>query len=171
MGCYSWKYCDCPNERMICGMVKDSYLLIPLPFGGGHVLERCYNGYGRMGIYDIYELAAEWNRTWIMESFFPKPEREDYGDDEDGRKYYESAIKAYEWKCRRLHDYNSRNGRSDAYMTAKYGTDWKREIGIDIACCDEDNARLKFPIKIAAYSSSVYEDCGPSARDPLQGCY
>ncbi len=44
-----------------------------------------------------------------------------------------------------------------------------RLIGIRIACYDEDNAKLKYPIKITHDPLAVYEDCKPSLSDPWQG--
>ena len=51
----------------------------------------------------------------------------------------------------------------------KYGEYWLREIGIDIACYDEQNADLPYPIKITHDANAVYEDCEPSPADPCQG--
>jgi hypothetical protein len=47
----------------------------------------------------------------------------------------------------------------------------KREIGISIACYDEDNERIHYPIKITHDATAVYEDCEPSKGDPNQGWY
>lgn len=46
----------------------------------------------------------------------------------------------------------------------------KREKGIELACYDEDNAQLHYPIKISLDSSAVYEECEASKRDEMQGC-
>ena len=54
-------------------------------------------------------------------------------------------------------------------MKEKYGKEFKRKIGISIACYDEQNAALKYPIKIARLKNSVYEECSPSDSDPNQG--
>lgn len=43
-----------------------------------------------------------------------------------------------------------------------------RGLGIDIACYDEDNAKLKYPIKIASQDIK-YESAGISKGDPNQG--
>lgn len=43
-----------------------------------------------------------------------------------------------------------------------------RRIGIDIACYDEDNAALKYPIKITS-KPMEYSEAEPSISDPDQG--
>ena len=45
-----------------------------------------------------------------------------------------------------------------------------RYIGIDLAGLDIDNEAVPYPIKIAKNRASIYEECPPSLRDPLQGC-
>lgn len=46
-----------------------------------------------------------------------------------------------------------------------------REIGIDLACYDSDNWKLKYPIKIAESSDFTYEELEPCIGDPNQGLY
>lgn len=168
MGYFSWKYCD-SRGRMIIGKHKNSYLLVPEEFGGGHIVESCYDGYGHIGINDVYEIVADWNRKNLTKDAIRAPKREQWDPTPKGQEWYEKAIKRYEFQCQRIQDFA--NGKPDSYMSKKYGYDWKREIGIDIACYDEDNARLKYPIKIAENEDSVYEKCRPSKDDPKQGCY
>ena len=54
-------------------------------------------------------------------------------------------------------------------MEKKYGKEFKRKIGISISCYNEQNAALKYPIKIARLKNSVYEECSPSDSDHNQG--
>ena len=54
-------------------------------------------------------------------------------------------------------------------MNELYGTDWKRNIGIDIACENEANAAVKFPIKISKEKPESYEQYKASKTDPFQG--
>lgn len=67
----------------------------------------------------------------------------------------------------RLLDY--KDGVSDRVMKEKYGDDFKRNIGIDIACYDEQNFTIPYPIKITHDANAVYEECTPSKSDPNQG--
>lgn len=198
MGYFSWKYCDVKTNdnsinRVIIGKNRYSYVLIPKEFGGGHIVERCYDGYGRFGGKDIYELVAEWNRAFLSEELLgDKPKLEDFGglclfeknalrkdgfteeeiekrDTAEKEKFYREALEERKFIIARLNDY--KNGAKDEVMEKKYGPDWKRKIGIDIACYDEQNAAIPYPIKIAICEKSVYEEEGPSLRDPEQGCW
>ena len=65
-----------------------------------------------------------------------------------------------------LEDFES--GCSDGDMKVKYGDEYLREIGINIACYDEDNKNLKYPIKIVDELCG-YDDVCASLGDPRQG--
>lgn len=165
MGCFSWMFCDADpsmrkNSRRLVINHK-GYLLIPKEFGGGHIEEKYYDGYGRFGGKDVYDLAADWNREYIAshpEFILPysgiavgkKPWYKLYADMSLSQEDIEKQIKTAEG-C-------------SPYMEYRW-------IGIELACYDEDNAALPFPIKIAKYKDSVYEACKPSKGDPDQGCY
>lgn len=192
MGQFSWIYSD-TNRQLIDDKRADTYLLVPPPFQdkyGKAIYESCYDGYGNFGRYDVYDLVAEWNREFLSESMLrDKPRLENYGglysfekenlrknglseeeieqrDFEQKQYYYNMAIKRYNVAIERLNDY--RNGLTDDEMLSKYGEDWKRIIGIDIACYDEQNASLPYPIKITTREME-YENVKPSETDPNQG--
>lgn len=168
MGVYSWKYCD-SRGRMICGKNKPSYLLIPKEFGGGHYVAAVYDGYGRIGNAVIYEKVAEWNKDYLSKDNISVPDRDHYDASVEGDWAYMKEMDRYYDSIDRLDWFIS--GMSHKYMVERFGEDYLRLIGIDIACNDEDNARLKYPIKIAENSNSVYENCRMSFKDPMQGCY
>ena len=115
MGQFSWLDCM-DGSQILDDVYEDSYLLIPKEFGGGHILEQCYDGYGHFGGRDVYALVAQWNRPDIC-----------------------------------------------------VGEDVDRNVGIHIACYDEQNASLRYPIKITHDPHAVYEDCPASPNDPNQG--
>lgn len=46
-----------------------------------------------------------------------------------------------------------------------------RDIGIDLACFDSENWKLKYPIKIAESPNFTYEELEPCIGDPNQGLY
>lgn len=137
MGQFSWLDCK-TGEQVLDNVRRDVYVLIPKEFGGGHIEEKCYDGYGCFGGYDIYDLVVDWNMKYL----------EEYLEDES-------------FKCDWL--------QSNASVEEAFDTLEKRDIGISIACYDEDNERLVYPIKITHDPSAVYEDCKPSKSDPHQG--
>ena len=116
MGQFSWLDCK-TQEQIVDDKIRDVYMLIPKEFGGGHIVEHCYDGYGNFGGEDAYAVVARWN----------VPDQCTGDDDHD------------------------------------------RNIGIDIACYDEDNAALQYPIKITYDADAIYEWCGISLSDPNQG--
>ena len=192
MGQFSW--IDCVKRRKA---IKDnvpvpSYLLVPEDFGGGHVEESCYDGYGHFGPFDVYEKVAEWNRDSLSEDMLrPVSDRSKFGglygfEKEDMRKkgmteaqiqaaeeaerdeHYNAALKRHEVKRNRLSDYRDEI-LTDGEMKEKYGQHYLREIGIDIAGHDEQNKKLPYPIKITYDSTAVFEECMYSRNDPNQG--
>lgn len=66
----------------------------------------------------------------------------------------------------RLSDFE--NEVSDEVMKEEYGEWYLRSIGIDIACYDVDNKKLKYPIKITDKILD-YDDVPASESDPNQG--
>ena len=190
MGQFSWLDCK-TGEQVLDDVARDSYVLIPKEFGGGHVHEACYDGYGHFGTFDVHELVAEWNRSQLTESMLLPVRKESYGglygfekdamrergaseedvqkaDNAEQEKHYQAALRRKALSLARMADYRS-GQKSDNEMFEEYGRDWKRLIGIDIACYDEQNAALPYPIKITHDASAVYEDCEPSLSDPDQG--
>ena len=190
MGCFSWK--DCKNTRKRLRIGCKGYLLIPAEFGGGHIEESCYNGYGSFSLYDVYELVAIWNQKYLDEekNSGKKPKREEFRglweydikklreagyteeqikikDEEERDFYYNNALKRYKKTRNMIKDFIK--GIKPETMRRKYGDDYLREIGITIACYDKDNASLKYPIKITTYAKAVYEECQASKSDDKQG--
>ena len=86
----------------------------------------------------------------------------------DDTEYYINGLRRQIVSADRLYDY--KEGKlSDEEMADKYGNDWKRILGIDIACYDEQNEALPYPIKITHNENAIYENCDPSLSDPNQG--
>lgn len=137
MGQFSWLDCK-TKEQILDNVRRDVYVLVPKEFGGGHIKEECYDGYGRFGKHDIYDLVVDWNREYL----------EEYRKDNS-------------FKCDWLQKVESVEEAFDRYE--------KRDIGISIACYNEDNARIKYPIKITHDADAIYEECEPSLSDPNQG--
>ncbi len=172
MGQFSWMDCKNPQRAILNGVKRNSYVLIPHEFWntyGIRIEEKCYGGYGRFGGYDVYELVALWNREHIcVENLRDEmPTRDQYQDGEDGDESYARGVRMYVMRRRRLEDFVKHV--PDAVMLERYGQDWLREIGIDIACYDEQNAVLRYPIKITHSGKELYEACEPSLGDENQG--
>lgn len=193
MGNFSWIYSD-TNKAMKDNKVADSYLLVPPEFQseyGPYIKETCYDGYGHMNGYDVYALVALWNRKYLPMDYetkaHKKPElltyvglwsyekeklkQEGYSDeeikktDEDRRLMnYNNALKRYETETEELNDFINSNTKYNPIEDEEY----LRKIGINIACYDEDNVKLKNPIKITSKPMS-YESVKASLREPNQG--
>ena len=148
MGLFSWIYSD-TNKQVLCGKKANTYLLVPKAFQekyGKAIYESCYNGYGRFGRYDVYDLVPEWNKEMIPEIL--------------------RRIKNGNWECRTDKDeiQNLQN-----YYEGKAINCELRWLGIIMACYDEDNFSLEYSIKITSKEMD-YDDAKPSKRDPNQGC-
>ena len=66
MGQFSWLDCE-DGSQIVDNKIADVYVLVPEEVGGGHIHERCYDGYGNFGGRDVYELVADWNRRYLKE--------------------------------------------------------------------------------------------------------
>ena len=123
---------------------------VPCP-DGTVLYTRRYEGDGCFADLDIYELVVDWNKDylsiddikpWVLETRY-----------EENRRIMKDFL----------------GGRPTEYMDAAYGRGWKRIIGICIACDDEDNASLRYPIKICENLPTDYDALPPSKNDPNQG--
>lgn len=66
MGQFSWLDCN-DSSQILDNHKEDVYVLIPKEFGGGHIHEECYDGYGNFGGNDIYDLVVDWNRKYLKD--------------------------------------------------------------------------------------------------------
>ena len=147
MGQFSWIYSD-TNKQLIDNKKADTYLLVPKLFQekyGKAIYESCYDGYGRFGRYDVYDLIPEWNKDMMPEII--------------------RRIKAGNWKCK-TNENDITNLQN--YYEGKPITCELRWLGIAMACYDEDNFALEYPIKITT-KEIEYENVKPSESDPNQG--
>ena len=187
MGCFSWLDCDKRENRRPIRIGEKAYLLVPKKFQNdyGKVIETySYDGYGHFCGCDVYDLVAEWNREYLSEDMLqPVPDVNKFGglwsyekdklrkkgvseeeverlDREEQQKHWQNAV-----------DY--RQYRLEQMLAFKDGEEIEdlRDIGIAIACYDEQNANLPYPIKISRNEKAVYEDCEPCLSDPDQGCF
>ncbi len=192
MGCFSWLDCKTKKQIRIGFYGKEIYVLVPKEFGGGHIVCNFYEGYGEFGGYDIYDLVAAWNREYLKKYPVSEPRKEQFGSlysyqiedlkkqgktdeeiaelcDNEREKYYQAALKRY----------NVSKNIFDEFISAPKGISFEdllgmfdgrlRDIGIDIACENKDNKKLKYPIKITYDKDAIYEECSYSLSDPNQG--
>ena len=196
MGCFSWMFADNQNINLLIG--GNAY--VPFPHSafnkdcsrfypaGTQLRETYYDGYGNFEDCDIYELVTDWNILLLNKDVIQPPYRNEWGEGDEAEAYYQKALKRYGNSVSRFLDYQvyalclfdeslsleerlAKAKECHEYMTEKYGTDWKRCIGIDIACYNVENASLPYPIKICRNKRSKYENIGPSNGDPNQGFY
>lgn len=167
MGQFSWLDCN-TGEQILDDVVRDVYVKVPREFRetyGKHITEHKYDGYGNFGGYDIYDLVALWNLNYIKVEDIEVPEKEQYVNEE----YFEKAMERYNVNVERMKDFIE-GKLSEEEMKAKYGKDYLRLIGIDIACGDERNSKLKYPIKITYDKTDTYETYSDYSKDdPNQG--
>lgn len=147
MGQFSWLYSD-TCKQLLDDVHADTYLLVPKPFQnkyGKAIYESYYDGYGRFGGHDVYDLIPEWNKEMIPEII--------------------QKIKNGNWVC----SVSERDIMNlQAYYEGKEIDCELRWLGIVMACYDEDNAALKYPIKITT-KMMEYDEVAPSLGDPNQG--
>ena len=156
MGQFSWLDCV-SGKQIVDDKIKDVYVLIPKEFGGGHLVEHCYDGYGHFDRVDIFDLVAKWNRKILSKKpNFIFPYSNEQIKNKDWYEFYANLNLTKEEVVEKTKE------KSNGFFEWRY-------IGIELACYDEDNEALPFPIKITHNSNAIYEDCRPSKSDPNQG--
>ena len=168
MGCFSWMFADKNNEKNL-KLDHKGYLLTP---NNKALKVDAYEGYGEFNGYDAYKLVAIWNRDYLSQH----PE---FKVPQHNRKTDESKIKRideYPW-----YKYYADLNLSIQEMMDKIRADEKaknslifaelRCIGIEIACYNDQNAALPYPIKIVRNGRCKYNEVPPSNRDPNQGLF
>ncbi len=103
------------------------------------ICEDCYDGYGMFGGHEAYDLVAEWNREDIAKIFAKKKKEKAWGSElSDIAELFAKGCSDDE-----ITQYVERT-REGSFLIQ----DWKRNLGITIACHDEDNRSLRYPLKI-----------------------
>ena len=138
---------------------------------GTEIETESHGYYGEIGGFDIYELVAEWNRFELSaDNLSPRPsdptnwgglwdfekeqlKKDGYSDDEitaldeaERQKHFDTAVNRWERMAALIDEYKT--GASDEELSEEYGDEWKRELGIAIACEDDNARKLKYPIKL-----------------------
>lgn len=174
MGCFSWMFADKGNEKNL-KIGHKGYLLLP---NGGELKESCYEGYGEFDGQDAYDLVADWNREYLSQH--PEFEIVQCGNywDEVKQDWIPKAppkrVDEFVW-----YPYYADLSLSRKDIVQKVLADPKapygnkiyeyRFIGIDIACYDDQNAALPYPIKVVSKKGLKYNEVPASENDPEQG--
>ena len=155
MGQFSFMYADRNNMENVTHM-EEAYVLLP---NGQKSICASYDLYGCFGRYDIHDVVVDMNRDHITEGMLSSLRSN------PRRMEHISAKLISEGKSdEEIKEALSREGYEGAELS-----EWKRNLGITIACYDEDNAALTYPIKIAK-SPVPYDSVPASKSDPTQGC-
>ena len=163
MGCFSWTFADTDNQQKL-RLDHRGYLALP---DGNFLCANDYEGFGEFEGRDVYELVVWWNREYIAKN--PDAEVKAY------------SITLHDYAPKKLKDFWWYPVIADLSLTGPEvvrkrkeiekikGLSELRGVGIDIACDDQNNAALPFPIKITKTTKKRYWELPPSKHDPDQG--
>ena len=152
----SKRYPSCYLQRYVIGY--DSYAKIVCP-DDTEIVEHYYDGYGDFNGQDVYDLVAEWNKPYLKDIFEMLKSDDRYKDHLRFAKPLETL--AITWQ-----EGDEISFQKELKMLSKKDSwlekEWKRNIGIAIACGDV-NKMIPYPIKITKSHSHIpYEDLYPS---------
>ena len=171
MGYFTWTDAKIKNPRKTkYGYAKsdmvnyDSYAKIVCP-NDTEIETDCYDGYGHFGTKDAYDVVAEWNKPHLNDIIIKMKERAkknnttiwDLHDMEPLSLKYADSKTDDEVTAFVVSEINSGN------LAPYLETEWKRTIGIFIACGKENNEALPYPLKITKNKTHIpYSDLYPS---------
>lgn len=163
MGCFTWTLANKPLVKLKSGEYSKSSILRYDGYGAivcpDNILikEYCYEGYGKFDGKDIYELVADWNKEHLTD--IPNiPGFQALAYDPETNMRLLKLLKAFS-------EDNTEELQTVIDDIAQYmpliKTDWKKFIGIFIAC--KNNHLLPYPIKIVDSKRPVrYDQLPPS---------
>lgn len=126
------------------------------------ILEQAYDGYGLFDGKDAYELVVDWNKQYLMDIFKKLEAARDSSTQERGYKYVKHVAQMFVDDKSSAEIDNYIASAVAAGLIAPYiRKDWKRHIGIIIACGD-NNINIPFPLKITTLRRRKYADLYPS---------
>lgn len=158
MGCFSWKYANTDNKRRL-RIGSPAYLMCP---DGTVIREPSYEGYGRFGGRDVYELVADWNREYLSKHPEFRIYSETLGYKPIGDFFW---YPAYADLAKTPEDIEREAVDPEFGHNVQY-----RQIGIEIACTNVRNSMLPYPIKICSSPRCPkYDELPYSDKDPDQG--
>lgn len=155
MGQFSFMYADRNNMENVTYR-EEAYVLLP---GGKESIHASYDLYGNFGRHDIYDVVVDMNRQHITEDMLC-----DVRSYPGKREHISARLMQGGYSDEEILEALSKEGYEGTALR-----EWKRNLGISIACYDEDNASLPYPIKITKEPAD-YDSVPPSKADPTQGC-
>ena len=168
MGCFSWMFANKNNEKNL-KIGHKGYLLTP----DNECLKAYpYEGYGEFGGYDAYDLVADWNRKYLSEHPEFEVSQHNRRVDEPNTKRVDEFV-WYPYYADLSLNRKDIVQKVLADPKAPYGNKIYeyRFIGIDIACYDDQNAALPYPIKVVSKNGLKYNEVPASENDPEQGLW
>lgn len=166
MGSFSWYASD--TKRAIRS--HNPFPVYALRPDADPLLETEYDGYGEFGGQDIYDLVADWNRKYLSEhpGFVILPHGHIWS--EEMKSYLPIGPKRIdELPWYRFYADLSKTRRDIEIEMRKSQSYWEyRHIGIEIACYDDRNMILPYPIKLVEHPIP-YPAAAASKHDPGQG--
>lgn len=155
MGQFSWCFADKQNkENLLIG----NRAVVCCP-DGSFIYENQYDGFGHFGGSDIYDLVVDWNRDYLwcyINATSTSWSKEDI--------IISIAAMVSDEKAQAVADMLYKDAEFNQWKRKK----WKRLLGIRLACYDEDNSKIKYPIKITTKKCN-YNTVPASKSDPNQG--
>lgn len=168
MGMHSWidvygkENITDSDAKVVMLIPKQKRALVSKFFGvslGKEGIEGRYDGYGRILMTSIYEVIAFLNVCSSDEGEY---------DSLTFSNRLSKDTKAVADSFRKLYKEGKVQSREEL-ISLLDDDEQLRYLGIDLACYDEDNARLPYQIKITVHDNVSYEDVPFSMGDPGQG--
>lgn len=162
MGYFTWTDARRNPRKLKCGDYSSAdkigyggYAKIVCP-DNIEIIEPYYEGYGMFDGKDIYDLVVDWNKAYLKD-IFDKKDKSCYGYHLKtiAIAYQNDDTDTLQKEVNKLIE----TGKEQNW----FKNEWKREIGIAIACDTKDNRRLPFPIKITKTKwHRTYDELVPS---------
>ncbi len=139
MGYYTWKSSEKHRKSIGYG---GGYFAVVLP-DNSRIETDYYNGYGSFGCHDLYEVVVDQNRDYLGKVW----DRILKSDRHFGLSLT-PVVQAYIEGGDSLAQSTAETLCNEGKLSEYLRYEWKRNIGIAIACEDKDNRALPYPLKV-----------------------
>lgn len=150
-------------------LYQDSSVIVNKSTGYAFIKENFYDGYGMFGEHDIYDVIVDINKGYIKEALEKQKELalkycKEHGYTEEQASREKEKYESY-LKIAKMVDDNVAEDEIIKEFIKMTGMnydfekqEWKRYLGIQIACYARDNELLKYPLKVTSSTRVIYED-------------